>query len=210
MVIESKNLLWPEQYIHRHSLWHYFIDFMGERISHVFSDDIYVFNANEDELPMSRRLLNKTIEEITQEILKYSEEIKTGSSLVYGEEPFKWDFSKMPENDKLWEERDAGILFRSRIASKESSFTEKDFRTLSRKIQKVLRLSSKKFLNYEGCLRLIIIKPYSGLLDIGFDVFKEAIKSQAIPDLIDQIWLAEAVEIEDGLSEPYYHLIKHQ
>ena len=208
MVIERKTIEWPPNHIRNHNLWHKFNEFLEEELAGRINDDIYVLETYDSDYKLSKRDIFAAAKSIARDILENYHDLPAGYEIC-DDEPLKWKFFRA-EVERLDAPYEHGILFRAIHSHRRYTDAERaEMRTqLSLRIGKLMQSAARKFMDYEMCLRALVLEPYTGLLSVRYDDFFTALQSIAeIPAEIDQIWLVDAVEVEDGVLLPNYNLV---
>ncbi|MCB0172093.1 MAG: hypothetical protein KDJ97_16205 [Anaerolineae bacterium] len=210
IAIERKIIVWPFDYFHHHSLWHSFAESICDKIGLYFDDDIYTLEINDVELPNRKFKIEETANQIADEIIKYQSNLKNDPVMVYDTEPLDWRFYKLPEYERDDEFGEPGIVFSAKVTPQVPTpeIVEQIKGQLQQKINHFFSQAVKKFADYEHFECILVLEPYVELFGaISYSEILESLTEISVPKQIDQVWLAEAIEVEDGVLIPDYNLI---
>lgn len=212
MVIERKVFPFPSSRIREHQLWHEFSNKIFERLSDVFSDNLYVLEIKDTDMPTSKKKMLKLVDRITSDALKHEKELKTSEEVFLDgtDDPNPWRFLRVSNMDREDAPIDYGVGVRLMNSLKfyDTQQVNDSVLLVQSELSKIIQRSVPKFENYSDCVRVLILEPHTNVLSFLSDVFTPAIQSLEMPNNIDQIWLAVQIELNDWESVLDYRLIK--
>jgi hypothetical protein len=212
MVIERKVFPFPSSRIREHQLWHEFSHKIFENLSSVFSDNLYVLEIKDVDMPTSKREMLKLVDRITSDALKHEGELKDSEEVFLdgADDPNPWQFFRVSDMDREDAPIDYGVGVRlmNSLKFQDAQQIEDSISLVQLELSKIIERSVPKFENYNDCIRILILEPHTNVLNFLSDIFSPAIRFLEMPKNIDQIWLAVQIEINDDESVLDYRLIK--
>lgn len=209
MVIERKGFPFPLNHIREHQLWHEFNQELFEKLTDRFSDGLYLLEIKDIDMPKSRKEMLKLVDTITNAIFEYESEIRLLDG-IYEDGLIPWSFFRASEIEKEDAPKDFCIGVRLR---KTSSFYNKkqiedSIPIVRSRLSKILESVTLKFVNYDDCIKILILEPHTHIWNFLSEIFKPAIQSLETMNNIDQVWLTVQNEVSDYEFELDYQLIK--
>jgi hypothetical protein len=209
MVIERKVFVWPPNFIKHHQLWHEFNHRFFEKRWDDFTDGVYAFEISNSNIPGSKREIIELVIDVTKNILENKDLIHRSGCIVCIDEPIEWKFYRLPELEREDYPGESGIVVRLM-----NPFQYYDERQLVKSkpeitsaISKLIEESVPKFDNFIDCLRILIVEPYTNILNLTPEILGQIMKSIEVPLNIDQIWLASQIELDDLRLLPDYRQV---
>lgn len=198
IVIECKKIVYPEDYFERHRKFHRLFDCFSrifhqelkgllpdERYEIEVSSHIYNFNSSEAE--------KEVIEPIIRQILESIQSLPSSRYRISDDLPIPWAFRKLAVHECEEDESGFGVrvmLWNNLLPSLQDLNAVEAH--VSEKLNKHLDAASRKFVDYENCVKILIIELCGDPLSIpSSDRFEEICSQVSMPKLVNQIWLAE-------------------
>lgn len=208
MVIERKVFPWPSNYIRCHQLWLEFNRLIFSRLISHFSDNIYVLEISDSDVPRNKRETIDLANHIAESILTHQEFLITHNGMSEDKSP-QWKFFRLDAFEYNNEYNEPGIVIR--LKNSFDSYRPQDFEQHDAAITEQLMIPIErtvpKFKSYSDCLRILVIELYSNILSLDTDVLKRILSCMKIHEEIDQLWIAENIEIESNEQYIIYHRI---
>jgi hypothetical protein len=212
MVIERKVFPFPYSHIREHQLWHEFSNKIFEKLSGIFSDNLYVFEIKDVDMPTSKREMLKLVDTITSDVLKHERELKASEEVFLdgADDPNPWRFFRVSDIDREDAPIECGVGVRLMNSLKFHDIQQinDSISLVQSEFSKIIERSVPKFENYSDCIRILILEPHTNVLNFLSDIFNPAIQFLEMPRNIDQIWFAVQIEINDDESVLDYRLFK--
>ncbi len=209
MVIERKVFAWPPNFVRRHQLWHEFNKRFFAKMSDEFVDDVYAFEIADSDIPGSKRKITELVNDVTERILEHVSLIQGTGGIVCVNEPIEWKFHRLSEMDRGDYSGESGIVLR--LMRPFQYYDEGQMTTAQTEIKAALSEliagSAPKFDSFVDCLRVLIVEPYTDVLNVSTEMLSQIIQGITVPMNIDQIWLAVQVELNDQESVLDYRLV---
>lgn len=209
MVIERKVLPWPQNFVRQHQLAHEFSERFFAKMLDEFSDDTYVFEIADSDIPDNKRKIIELVNDVTEHILKHRSLIRDTGGIICENEPIEWKFYRLPEPDREDYPEESGIV--CRFMNPFGYYDKRQMPTAQAEIKAALSdliaKSAPKFDKFADCLRVLIVEPYTNVLNVSPEMLRRITQNIKIPMNIDQIWLASWIELNDQLSVLDYQLI---
>lgn len=209
MVIERKVFVWPPDHIRHHQLWHEFNSRFLGRVVDAYSDDLYVLEIRDVDMPDCKRDVVGLANKLADLILQHQQRIKSSQSGVCSDEPIPWEFYRLPQEDRVDAPIDFGIGVRLKVTIEH--YSDPELCRLRPEIQskssRLIESSSAKFEKYSDCTRVLLLELYSCVINLSTDALSQIIQAIEVPSSIDQIWLAGEVEISEWERVPDYQLV---
>ena len=203
IVLEHKSVIWPPKHMSDHSNEDYLWNRICQQLGDQFKDSLYKLIVNAESLKGKRkREVEGFAEQIAQVVL--SDETKAKSQRGIGDQkPIPWCFLPLlaHERDEIVPETGIGLevrlppeIFQS-VGIAKSGYT-KEFERLAKD-------TAEKFAEYADCLKLLLVQFYGdSSFILGEEDVIEIIRSVQLPEVIDQVWLAQP----DWVSEYEYEV----
>jgi hypothetical protein len=187
MVVERKTVVWPKNYFSDHMNFHYFFEKVIKMINSLFQDKVYKLKIIE------RSIKNKKKNEINDIADKIARKIKINidkakSPLgIKDKEPIPWNFHQLSPHEIEDNYPKKGIVF---FQIKEFNINDANAkRGFAEEFKKVIDSTAKKFKSYKKYLKVLLVQFHG---EDSFPVDEEIVIHEAkLPELIDQIWIAE-------------------
>ena len=201
IVIERKSIVWPPKYLsdHRneHQLWYCVQDLIIDQ----FSDSVYQLTVWEESLVgRNAREVRKLSEQIAHVIQTNTPGAKSERG-IGSQKPIPWRFRPLSryEKDETVPDIGIGILVRGEsigMMSEKPSDIDQRIQELkagyAKSFEKAAQDAAEKFEKYADCLKILLVQFFgNNSLLLEDEDITETIESADLPDLIDQVWLAE-------------------
>lgn len=214
IVVECKKIVYPANYFEDHRKWHTFYDSFSkafhESLKRNLREARYV-------VEVSHLIYKYRISEIGKEVVqpiceRIRKETKAQSFLpshnIAGKEPIPWSFRQLGSYECEEGESGMGIrveLWKTPLLSPQS--IEQCERYISQELNRFLDEASKKFADYENCIKILVIELCGEPLLIPDSTsFQKICEQSALPNLVDEIWLAEPSFSEVYKEIDYYRM----
>lgn len=209
IVIECKSVVWPSDYFQNHDNEHHMGNYLFKSVGAAFRDAAYQLTIREDSLAGKKQSeVGEYAERIAQEISSRATDAKSRG--IGSSEPIPWSFRPLGSHEIDEGDPSTGIRFvtlgRSTLGMDHPALLQ-EFEAAkagyAEEFQRTLERAAPKFEEYADCLKMLLVRfcgEGSGIL--SEDDVLEIIKSATLPNLIDQVWLAQ----EDWVSEYDYEI----
>ncbi len=192
IVVEHKSVIWPPKHMSDHSNEHY----LCERICHLlgdqFKDSVYQLIVNAGSLKGKRkREVGGLAEQIAQVVL--SNETKAKSQRGIGDlKPTPWRFRSLSPYEKNETVPETGIGLKVRLPLETFQSVEIAKSGYGEEFERLATDAAEKFVDYADHLRLLLVQFYGdSSFTLGDEDVIEIIQSAQVPEIIDQVWLAQ-------------------
>lgn len=208
MVIERKIFAWPPNFVRRHQLWHEFNTRFFAKMPNGFLDDVYTFEIADADIPESKHKIIELVNDVIERIQEHESLIQNTGGIVCVDEPIEWKFYRLSEMDREEYSGESGIVFRLMHPVRyydggQMTTAQAEIKTA---LSDLIARSAPKFDSYAHCLRVLIVEPYTDVLNVSPEMLSQMIQGIVLPMNIDQIWLAVQVELNDRESVLDYRL----
>lgn len=208
MVIERKLLVWPPKFVKYFQLWHELSQRFFAEIGNEFTDGTYAFEITFTNLPRHKRAIIKLAADVTNGIRENQALIQSTGGIVCVDEPVEWKFYRLTESER--EECFDGPIVR--LIHPFEYYDEEQFRksrpAISSAVRKLMIDASPKFDRFGDCLTILIIEPYTNVLNLTPRKLRKIIEAIEVPHNINQVWLAFQIELKDlSLQTEYQRII---
>ncbi len=210
VVIERKSVVWPREYLRDHGNEHCLGDIVFARLDDLFRDSAYQLAYNEVSLKGKKK---REVEEIAKQITSTVLSDLTGAKSPRGignRKPIPWRLRPLDprERNESTPEVGLGITVWGEI---EPDYTPSEILQrqavaksgYAREFERAAKKAARKFVSYSDCLKLLLVQFYgsSSLLVLEEDII-DVIQSAQLPNLIDQVWVAQ----QDWISLDDYEI----
>jgi hypothetical protein len=209
MVIERKVFVWPMNYIRHHQLWHEFNKRFFAKVLEKFADDVYAFEISDAHIPGSKREVVQLVNEVTNCILEHEKLIRHSGGIICVDEPIEWKFYRLPEIELEDYHGESGVEVRLMrpFQHYDSERLAKAWPEIRSELSELIESSAPKFDNFADCHRVLIVEPYTNVLNLSPEMLSQIIHSITVPVNIDQISLAARMELSEGKTVLDYRLV---
>ncbi|MEG5061016.1 hypothetical protein QUB60_24745 [Microcoleus sp. A2-C5] len=207
MVIERKAFSWTSDHIRHHQLWHEFTKTFTNQVISTFSDDLYVLEINNVDMPTNKREVIRLANEIASSVIEHEAWIKNSEGIATDESPL-WSFFRIPEIDREDAPIESGICCSLKNPFKFYNQQEiKDlYPQIKSQVAKLIERAAPKFDKYRDCIKILILELHTNVLTFSIKSLSQIIQTIDVPESIDQIWIGGQVELNNGESVLDYHL----
>lgn len=192
MVVERKTVLWPKNYLSDHMNFHYFSGRVSKVINSLFQDNVYGLYIHKRTIRnKTKKEINNIADEITRKLKNNIDKAKSPLG-IKDNEPIPWGFNPLSPQEINDNYPNKGIVFteigESIICNAEAKqgFTDE--------FKKVLDSAAEKFKRYKKYLKILLVQFHG---ENSFLEEEKIINEAKLPELIDQIWIAEPEWIND-------------
>ena len=210
MVIEHKAIVWPPAYFSDHHNEHLLGQLVAGSVGNFFSDSVYKLEVYENSLKSKKK---RQVEKLADEIaclLKANEALAKSQRGISTSEPIPWRFHPLSPMEReeagwktgivttvssgTWSDGLAEILIGNDEAAKAG---------FSGQFEIAAGNASEKFNEYSHCLKFLLVQFHGdSSFTLDDDDMVEIIKSANLPEMIDQVWVAQ----QDWVSRDEYEL----
>ena len=201
IVIERKSIVWPPMHLSDHQNEHQLWKCVHDLIANQFDDYLYQLTVWEDSLAGKKaREVRELAKKIAQVILANQIAAKSPNG-TGNQEPIPWQFRPLSPNerDETMPETGFGIYVKGESVGMMSE-TPADINQRVQELKagyveslkETLEDAAEKFEKYNDCLKLLLVQFFGkGSLLLSDQDIVEIIASADLPELIDQVWLAQ-------------------
>jgi hypothetical protein len=203
MVIERKAIVWPPNYLKYHRSEHDFGDCFVSQVSPLFQDNAYLLEIDTKHLRGNKAHLQRLAQQIAKMVIaRQAQIIETGA--IYSSRPIRWCFRQVQEyeRDSDTPEKGVGVAWLSEDKNDEAEKAQQGIAVI---LDGFLNRVSLKFANYPDCLRIFVLEAYGDLTDNDIE---QSVQNAALPQNVDQIWLAEPKWISETDFEVAYRQVR--
>ncbi len=204
IVIEHKTLMWPPEYAEQHQADHYFIECLNEKLNRATCNNPYIFRYYS--VPsISRDKLKHYAESISSKILNGIGRMNDGDHLKSKFGSLEFTFLRQ----YAWE-RDTGVPSKGLCVEIISTDGSDELlphclpRKLTDNILKCLGSTAKKFKDYSGARRVLLVDCFGDLRYQSFDWWEQVFKLNKPPDEIGEIWSGSLLEVTPGEEKWFF------
>ena len=198
IVIERKSVAWPPDYLSSHSKEHHLSQYVPRALGGAFRDRAYELTVRGDYLKeKSKSDVTHIADQIIREVLSNTTRAKTRRG-VGGEAPIPWRFRQLGPEDLDASESPTGVLIsitEPTVFDHPSEMPEEDSNEAkvgyTRAFERAAKAAAAKFDEYPDCLKLLLVQFHGDDSSLEGEGIIPTIKSVQLPDMVDQVWLAE-------------------
>lgn len=196
IVLEHKTVVWPPTYLSDHSNEHEFSRRMTSSLVGQFNNEAYLLSVNAVSLKGSRkREVLALADQIARTILMHQVRAKTQSG-IRSLKPIPWQFRPRSPAEIEYDEPDSGT--RIEIAgSLEASDPYELFQEFEAamngfaiQLRRAAESAADKLMRYPTNLKLLLVQ-FCGSDLLDDEDFVKLIRSEQLPEVIDQLWIAK-------------------
>ena len=210
IVIEHKSIVWPPAYFSDHHNEHLLAERVARSVGNLFRDSVYELEFFEKSLKSKKK---RQVEEFAEQIacvLKSNEALAKSQRGISTSEPIPWRFhalSPMEIEEAGWK---TGIVttvssgtWSDGLAEILNGNDDEAKSGFSGQLEVAAANASEKFNEYSHCLKFLLVQ-FRGesSFTLDDDDMVEIIQSSNLPEMIDQVWVAQP----DWVSEDEYEL----
>lgn len=205
MVIECKKIVCPPEYYKNHDKWHKFFDLFSrsfnEHIKSLIPESSYNLQITDSiynfKIPEIRETANSITDSIRDSLSSSSRnqilEKLTNHYSIGCQQPIPWSFRQLAD----FEREEDGNRINLQVTIKQGMPSLHDHQAAGRyvlaEIPKYLERASKKFEGYESCIKILVFELCGDMYLLPLsDKFQEMCEKTSLPQLVNQIWLAES------------------
>jgi len=169
MVIERKVFPFRSDHIRKHQLWHEFRDKIFENLSEVFSDNLYILEIKDVDIPTKKKDMLKLVDTITNDVLMHERELKASEEVYLdgADDPNPFRFFRVSVSDIDREDVPVDCGVGVRLMGSLKFYNAQEINDLISPVQseltKIIKRSVPKFENYSDCIRILILEPHTNI-----------------------------------------------
>ena len=192
VVIERKAIVWPPDFLSKHSKFHRLGDTLSKKLSPIYNDSPYLVYIDEQSLlGLKLKEIPKLVDRISGDIVSQKEMVNFGE--LRGRYPIPWRFQRVcPEEEEIDMPKKGVGLHGSH------SYSPNDFETasaddisgFSNAFLKATEAAAKKFCSYPTARKLLLVQFFGDSIFVSDENLLDLIQGVDIKNQIDEVWYA--------------------